>query len=56
MADEQEALAIARISNDLRTIFVRVMGKEPDPQVIKAEAEEFVAKYGPAATFEDLMA
>lgn len=55
MPDEQE-VAVARISNDLSAIFVKLMGKPPNPQALKAEAEEFVAKYGPAATLEDLMA
>ena len=56
MLDEQEVTAVIRISNDLSEIFVRLMGKAPDPQALQAEAEEFVAKYGPAATLEDMMA
>jgi hypothetical protein len=56
MPDEQEAFAVARISNDLREIFVRLMFKAPDPQAPKAEAEEFVAKFGSTATLDDLMA
>jgi hypothetical protein len=55
MMDEQEAMAVARISSDLSEVFVRLMGKAPDPQALQAEAEEFVAKYGPSATLEDMM-
>jgi hypothetical protein len=56
MLDEQEAIAVARISKDLHEVFVKLMGQAPDPQALKAEAEEFVAKYGPAATLEDMLA
>ena len=52
MTDEQEA--VGRISNYLREVFVRIMGKAPDPQAVRDEAEAFVAKYGPAATPEDM--
>ena len=52
MTDEQEA--VERISNYLREVFVRIMGKAPDPQAVRDEAEAFVAKYGPAATPEDM--
>ncbi len=55
MPDEPEDLAITRISNDLTEIFVRLMGKAPDPQALQAEAEAFVAKYGPEATLEDML-
>jgi hypothetical protein len=55
MPDEQEAFAVARISHDLSEVYVMLMGKAPDPQALKAEAEEFVAKYGPSATLEDMM-
>jgi hypothetical protein len=54
MQDEQEA--VERISNYLSEIYVKIMGKAPDPQAIRAEAEAFVAKYGPAAALEDMMA
>ena len=56
MPDEQEVIAVTRISNDLSELFVRLMGKAPDPQALQAEAEAFVAKYGPAATLDDMMA
>jgi len=55
MQDNLEAVAVARISKDLNEIFVRLTGKEPDPQAIKAEAEELVSRHGPAATLADLL-
>ena len=51
-----EPEAVQRISRDLREIYVRIMGKPPDPQAVQAEAEAFVAKYGPNATLEDMLA
>jgi hypothetical protein len=54
MPIEQEA--VQRISHDLSELYVRIMGKPPDPQALQAEAEAFVAKYGPAASLEDMMA
>jgi hypothetical protein len=54
MQAEQEA--VERISHYLSEIYVKITGKTPDPQALRAEAEAFVAKYGAAATFEDLLA
>jgi hypothetical protein len=56
MLDEQETIAVARISKDLNDIFLKLMGKPPDPEALKAEAEELVAKHGASATLEDIMA
>jgi hypothetical protein len=56
MPDDQEAVAVARISKDLQEIFIRLTGKEPDPQAVKAEAEELVSRHGPAATLADMFA
>ena len=53
MTAEQEA--VERISNYLSEIFVKIMGKAPDPQALRDEAEEFVAKYGPSAAPEDML-
>ena len=50
-----EAEAVQRISRDLSEIYVRIMGKPPDPRDVQAEAEAFVAKYGPNANLEDMM-
>ncbi|MGA9755485.1 MAG: hypothetical protein WBV23_10125 [Desulfobaccales bacterium] len=54
MQAEQEA--VERISRYLSEIFVKITGKAPDPQALRAEAEAFVAKYGAAASYEDLIA
>jgi hypothetical protein len=56
MLNEPEAVAVARISLALMELYVKLMGKTPDPEALQAEAEAFVAKYGPAATLEDMMA
>ena len=56
ITNEPEAVAIARISQDLSEIYIKLMGKAPDPQALQSEAEAFVAKYGSAATLEDMMA
>jgi hypothetical protein len=53
MTAEQEA--VERISNYLSEIFVKIMGKAPDPQALRDEAEAFVAKYGPAADPEEML-
>jgi hypothetical protein len=56
MVNEQEALALARISKDLEELFYRRMGKPPDPEALKAEAEELVARHGPSFSLEDMIA
>lgn len=55
MSNEPEAVAVERISQDLSEIYIKMMGKSPDPQALQAEAEAFVAKYGPAANLEDML-
>lgn len=55
MPNEPETVAIERISQDLSELFIKMMGKAPDPEALQAEAEAFVAKYGPAANLEDMM-
>jgi len=56
MPKEPEADAVARISQNLSEIYIKLIGKAPDPETVQAEAKAFVAKYGPAATLEDMMA
>jgi hypothetical protein len=53
---EAEKEAIERIGGELREIYCKTFGKEPDPEILRAEAEEFVAKYGPTATIKDIWA
>jgi hypothetical protein len=53
MPSEMEA--VERISRELKEVYVRIMGKPPDPRAVQEEAEAMVAKYGPQATLEDLM-
>jgi hypothetical protein len=56
MPNEPEAVAVARISHDLNEVYIKLMGKAPNPEALQAEAEAFVAKYGPAATLDDMIA
>jgi hypothetical protein len=56
MPDENQTVAVSRISHDLNEIYVKLIGKDPDPEAVKAEAEAFVAKYGTGASLEDMMA
>lgn len=51
-----EPEAVQRISRELNDLYVRIMGKPPDPQALRAEPEALVAKNGPAATLDDMMA
>ncbi len=53
---EVEEEAIERIGGELREIYCRTFGKEPDPEILRAEAEEFVPKYGPTASIEEMLA
>jgi hypothetical protein len=53
---EAEQAAVERVSNYLREIYVAITGKTPDPVAVRDEAEAFVAKYGPDATLDDMMA
>jgi hypothetical protein len=54
MESQQEA--VKRIEIHLKKIFVERLGKNPDPQALKAEAEDFVAQYGPDADLKDILA
>ncbi len=46
--------AIERIRNELHKIYREALGKEPQPEVLRAEAEELVAIYGPDFELNDL--
>ncbi len=50
----QKRQAIENIRNELHKIYWEHVGKEPDPEILWAEAEDFVAKHGPNAGLEDL--
>lgn len=46
--------AVEKISAELYTLFVNTFGKEPDPQIIREEAESLVEKYGPVGEINDI--
>lgn len=50
----RERQAIEKIRDELYELYRKVIGKEPDPDVLWAEAQEFVARYGPDANLKEL--
>ncbi len=54
-ARSQEQEAVIRLSAELRELFLRVFGKEPDHEIIRKEAESIVAKYGVTAEIRDIL-
>ncbi|MGA7579651.1 MAG: hypothetical protein WBW52_16030 [Desulfobaccales bacterium] len=52
--EKQQALEDLR--KELHKIFQNLVGKEPDPEVISAEAEDLIAKHGPNFELKDLFA
>ncbi len=55
--DESTALekqqAITNLRNELHKIYLDIVGKEPEPEVVWAEAEDLVAKLGPDFDLKD---
>ncbi|MGA7578147.1 MAG: hypothetical protein ACLQUW_02555 [Desulfobaccales bacterium] len=52
--DQSKRQAVENITNELHKLYLAVVGKEPDPEVVRAEAEYFVAKYGPDADLKEM--
>jgi hypothetical protein len=50
----REKRAIENIRQELHRLYRKAFGKEPNPEALRAEAEDFVAKHGPNAGLEDL--
>ena len=50
----RERQAIENICDELDELYRKVIGKEPDPEVLWAEAADFVARYGPDANLKEL--
>jgi len=53
---DTEPEAIMRVGEDLRTIYVKIMRKEPDPEVVRDEAQALVTRYGPGFSLEEMLA
>jgi len=52
--DQSKRQAVENIRNELHKLYRAVVGKDPDPEVVRAEAEDFVAKYGPDPDLKEL--
>ena len=52
MLPEREA--VARLRAELHQLFVKAFGKEPDPEIVREEAESIVSKYGAMAELQDI--
>jgi hypothetical protein len=50
----REREAIKNVRDELYELYRKALGKEPNPEVLWAEAEYFVTKYGPDATLKEL--
>ena len=53
-ASREKQQAIENVRNELRKIYWEMVGKEPDPEAVRAEAEDLVAKFGPNSSLKDL--
>jgi len=51
--DPFESLVV-QISAKMRKLYLEAMGREPDPQVLRQEAESFVARYSADAWFKEV--
>ena len=52
----REEEAVSRLTVELCQLFLERFGKEPDPQVVRAEAESLVSQYGPISGIKDIFA
>lgn len=55
-AAREKRQAIENLRKELHQIYWDRVGKEPDPEVVWAEAEALVTKYGPIASLEEMLA
>jgi hypothetical protein len=53
MPGEEEA--VSRLTAELGKLFLDRFGKEPDPQVVREEAENLVSRYGPIRALKDIL-
>ncbi|MGP8050872.1 MAG: hypothetical protein ACLPYB_09695 [Desulfobaccales bacterium] len=54
LLDQSKRQAVENIRRELHQLYRDVVGREPDPEVVRAEAEDFVAKHGPEANLKEL--
>jgi len=53
-AAREKQQAIEKVRNELHKMYWELVGKEPDPEVVRAEAENLVAKLGPNLDLKNL--
>jgi hypothetical protein len=54
-ASREKQQAIENLRKELHKIYWDLVGKEPDPEVVRAEAEALVTKYGPIASLKEML-
>jgi len=52
-ASREKQQAIENLRNELHKIYWDQVGKEPDPEVVYAEAVDLIAKHGPNFELKD---
>ncbi len=52
-ASREKQQALENIRNELCKIYRDLIGQEPDPEVVYAEAEDLIAKHGPNFDLKD---
>ncbi len=50
----RERQAIEKVRDGLYALYRQAIGKEPNPEILWAEAEDIVARYGPEADLKEL--
>lgn len=50
----RERQAVENIRDELYELYRKAIGKEPDPEILWAEAQDIVARYGPDADLKEL--
>ena len=51
-----EEKAVVQLSAELARIYLENIGKEPDPALVREEAEAMVTRYGPITTIKEIFA
>jgi hypothetical protein len=46
--------AVQKMIQELRDLYRKNTGKQADPEILRAEAESLVEKYGPTAELKDI--
>lgn len=49
-----EEKAVIQLTAELAKIYQENIGKEPDPELVREEAKDLVAQYGPITTIKEI--